>query len=473
MIRRATGIALVSLVLGILALLPLAPVAQAGGVVTNCSDDTDFSNKLSGGGTVTFDCGTATIVLNTTKVIGSETTIDGGGKITLSGNNAAQLFSVNAVLFTLKNIVLEKGYGGTADGGAINNFGRVILDHATIRDSTDSSFKGGAIFSMGQIEMYHSTLDNNKAGTGGAIYVEGGGLEVIISDSTISGNSSSGNGGGIYAAGAILTLTNVTLNGNTATNWGGGMFNADNSTASLKNVTLSGNNASNGAAMYTDAGTATLTNVTVSGNSASAGAGIVNAGSTTLENTLIAHGSQGVNCDSVGTGESNLSDDTSCGFGVGRDNIPLLLGPLANNGGDTLTHLPQTGSPAVDNGAVVSGISTDQRGVTRPQGFGFDVGSVEVACAKPAKPTLLKPKDNGKVKTTTPKLDWEDARCATKYKVIVRQGSTDGPNVFKQTVTSSEATTSGLVHGLTYFWRVAAKNANGKSNSDWWSFKVK
>ena len=53
------------------------------------------------------------------------------------------------------------------------------------------------------------------------------------------------------------------------------------------------------------------------------------------------------------------------------------LGVLADNGGPTLTHLLEAGSPAIDaaNGAVCP--ATDQRGVARPQGAGCDVGAVE------------------------------------------------------------------------------------------------
>src|SRR4029077_8033825 len=47
------------------------PTTHAAGVVTNCSNDTDFSNKIAGGGLVTFNCGgvnaSATIILSSPK----------------------------------------------------------------------------------------------------------------------------------------------------------------------------------------------------------------------------------------------------------------------------------------------------------------------------------------------------------------------------------------------------------------------
>ena len=63
------------------------------------------------------------------------------------------------------------------------------------------------------------------------------------------------------------------------------------------------------------------------------------------------------------------------------------LGPLADNGGPTLTHALRFDSPAVDSGKS-GGLSTDQRGFTRPidspdvvnaeGGDGNDIGAYEI-----------------------------------------------------------------------------------------------
>jgi hypothetical protein len=52
-----------------------------------------------------------------------------------------------------------------------------------------------------------------------------------------------------------------------------------------------------------------------------------------------------------------------------------MLGPLADNGGPTLTAAPLPGSPLIDSAGACSGF--DQRGVTRPQGVACDRGAVE------------------------------------------------------------------------------------------------
>ena len=56
-------------------------------------------------------------------------------------------------------------------------------------------------------------------------------------------------------------------------------------------------------------------------------------------------------------------------------NTDPLLGPLANNGGPTQTMALLPGSPAIDAGVTVAGVTTDQRGVLRPQGFAPDIGA--------------------------------------------------------------------------------------------------
>jgi len=62
---------------------------------------------------------------------------------------------------------------------------------------------------------------------------------------------------------------------------------------------------------------------------------------------------------------------------IGVDPLP---GPLANNGGPTLTHRPLPGSPVIDAGnpAIPSPPATDQRGFPRIFGAAVDLGSVEV-----------------------------------------------------------------------------------------------
>jgi hypothetical protein len=145
-------------------------------------------------------------------------------------------------------------------------------------------------------------------GKGGGIYNSDGSL--TLSNLTITGNSAvsneyseSGYGGGIFNRGSSgkLILTNATIAGNkvygTEFTYGGGMCNID-CTAILTNVTIAGNKAdgSNGGSgggiyYYGSYSRLVLTNVAITGNEASLwGGGIVSAdySKSTLTNVTIA-----------------------------------------------------------------------------------------------------------------------------------------------------------------------------------------
>jgi fibronectin-binding autotransporter adhesin len=93
------------------------------------------------------------------------------------------------------------------------------------------------------------------------------GVSVAISGLTVTGGKSvSGdNGGGLLIDGGTLTLTNVTVSGNTSDDEGGGLYNSKGS-LTLTNCTISGNAASTGAGLYNNQGTLTLTDCTISDN---------------------------------------------------------------------------------------------------------------------------------------------------------------------------------------------------------------
>jgi hypothetical protein len=84
------------------------------------------------------------------------------------------------------------------------------------------------------------------------------------------------------------------------------------------------------------------------------------------------------------------SPGNTCGFDQLTDLVnvtteQLALGPLQDNGGPTETHALGAGSVAIDAipeadcvDADGEALTTDQRGVTRPQGDACDVGAVEM-----------------------------------------------------------------------------------------------
>jgi predicted outer membrane repeat protein len=372
------------LLVGILATTPV----YAGGVVGtgtpgSCTEAA-LDAALVGGGTVTFACGGAkTIRLTFYKQIADDTTIDGGGLITLSGNGGTYLFQVyNAKALTLKNITLADGSSNVT--GAIENFGMTTIVNSQLVNN-QSSNSGGAIVNYGTLDLTNSTLwDNHAASGGGAIYNDGG--QLTLTDVTVSDNTAGAAGGGISNHGNLIRLNRVTVSRNTAAGNGGGIY--SNGTAELTNVTLSGNQAmgtNGGGGMYQNDGNATLNYVTVADNSATYGAGLYKDGSSTgdmeLRSSLLSNNTTG-NCDGViKSAGYNLSSDSHCSSFTqpgDEQGAALPLGPLANNGGPTLTHMPASGNPAIDGSECVVGIAVDQRGSPRPFGSACDVGAVEV-----------------------------------------------------------------------------------------------
>jgi hypothetical protein len=70
---------------------------------------------------------------------------------------------------------------------------------------------------------------------------------------------------------------------------------------------------------------------------------------------------------------------------AGGDSFPdPKLGPLADNGGPTLTMALLPGSPAIDAGNTSLAPATDQRGFPRPAGLAADLGAFEYGSVMPA-----------------------------------------------------------------------------------------
>ncbi|HXI54236.1 MAG TPA: LamG domain-containing protein, partial [Candidatus Saccharimonadales bacterium] len=100
-----------------------------------------------------------------------------------------------------------------------------------------------------------------------------------------------------------------------------------------------------------------------------------------LLNTIIASGA-GQNCfGQLLDGGHNLSSDGTCGLtnSGSIENVSPLLGPLAYNGGNSLTQtaVPAPQSRAIDGGDDRACPGADQRGLPRPRGVACDIGAVE------------------------------------------------------------------------------------------------
>lgn len=255
----------------------------------------------------------------------------------------------------------------------------------------------------------------------------------LLTDLTITGGQVTGNGGGI-SAGRLATLDRVIVRNNQASNYGGGVYGTD---YTVINSAVVSNSAAYGGGIAVHGGYLIANHLTVSGNAASAiGGGIATIGtpkilwgaSARIENStivlnssnagaagagigshlvssaakhsilpgnnIVAFNTGGVQCGSLEQGSPlalNLTTDGSCETAFVGD---PQIGPLADNGGDTLTHALGMNSPAIDSGTCATG--TDQRGLPRPvdlPGYpnnenGCDMGAYEAQATPPTAVTL-------------------------------------------------------------------------------------
>lgn len=244
------------------------------------------------------------------------------------------------------------------NGGGIYNLGDLTLTNCTLFGNT--ALQGGGIFNTGKLTINNSTISTSWAQDGGGVFNLG---DLYVWKSTFTSNAAFF-GGGIYNAGlsAVVTVQTSTFSGNSAQNSGGGIFNT---------------------------GELDILNSTFYQNRALVGGGLTNIFKLKFINTIIA-GSTGGDClnseegtiDLIST--HNLVSDGSC---LVEDPSNLsgspILGPLANNGGITLTHALLPGSPAIDAASNWC-LDSDQRSVDRPYNAVCDIGAFEYNPAYPS-----------------------------------------------------------------------------------------
>ncbi|MBI3172742.1 MAG: S-layer homology domain-containing protein [Chloroflexi bacterium] len=289
----------------------------------------------------------------------------------------------------LKNVTFINNWGGVG-GGMFNHTSSPILTN--VQFVKNSSYMGG-----GMRNMYDSSpsltkvvFSQNSAGIGGGMgnYQNS---NPILTDVTFIENTSiewAGLGGGMHNAQSAPILTNVTFDRNSAF-YGGGMRN-DDSNPVLKNVTFSGNSALSGGGEYDEASSPTIINSTFTGNSATdRGGGIFNTlvTSTRIDNTIFWGNTApngGPQIMSYMSTISNTVLEGGCSEQLTCTNIITTdpkLGVLGDYGGFTPTIPLLAGSSAIDAGNDLDCPSTDQRGVTRPQGAHCDIGAFEYSPA--------------------------------------------------------------------------------------------
>jgi hypothetical protein len=372
-VRRFLAVLLLA---SIAVVVPAASVSAASAVVTNCSNDSELRADLtglqgSGGGSLTFACGTATIALSggTLPMITTTISISGGNTITLDGTHGTRLFDVaSGGHLTLVDIALKNGYFN-GKGGAISNAGQLSLNNVDIRNS-HAPIGGAAIATTGGVDIQGSTFSKNKSNNGGAIFADTGTAVMTILGSSfhdnegtgVSSGADDGWGGAIYltngaaatirntdvyantsfggagiaasGAGTSLNLIDSKVRDNIATKyWSGGIFNRGGATTEITNSTISGNTGKVAGGIYNAGSTVNVTDSTLSGNHEQAG-GYGGGGLTSYGGT-------------VSLTNVTVSNNTAGGGGAGIENA---FGAVA-----TLTNVTISGNVNADSGGEGGG----------------------------------------------------------------------------------------------------------------------
>jgi predicted outer membrane repeat protein len=316
-------------------------------------------------------------------------------------------------------VLYAYGQGGVLDGFtvtagyALNDEGGGMMDvqsSVTIRNCTFagnfSSQTGGGLYSRNSF----STLENcvfsgNESQWGGGMYTDDSAS--VMDGCTFTENEAAYGGGMATVNSHVPEVKNCTFSKNTASDRGGGMYTSNS--ANVSSSTFTENSASDGGGMFCIGYAPKVTNCTFSGNTASSQGGGINnywLASTTIMNCTFSgnganQGGNMANLDSSPAVTNSIFWNSAAGGEIFNDatSIPVLshcvvqggypggteiitgdpkLGPLADNGGLTRTRTLLTGSSAIDAGKAAGAPSEDQRGISRPQGSGYDIGAFEV-----------------------------------------------------------------------------------------------
>lgn len=347
-----------------------------------------------------------------------------------------RIFTMTTAEVTISGLTVANGEP-ISGGGAISvNGGTLTLADDVLTGNSVESF-GGAVFVLsGSIVVTNSTITNNRALSGGGLYLASGGMR--ITNSTITNNRviGYGEGGGLYIRGGVVSIDHSTLVGNAALgidgecyyngcedgtdgrgggiDLAGGLLTIDSSTLS-SNEAIGGNETcrydasgdlecgrsgnGQGGGLYVGGGTLVIDHTTITANSARGGSGLYfgdgrgNGGGVAFaipgqtHDTILAGNSASTSdpdiSGNLGSLGHSLIGDTQGGSGFDATdllNVNPRLGPLADNGGPTLTHALLPGSPAIDAGDDTDAPDWDQRGegFYRIIGDHIDIGAFEV-----------------------------------------------------------------------------------------------
>lgn len=312
----------------------------------------------------------------------ANTTIRGnGGDV---GGGVSVVDSDVSVMLTEVALEANKGPFGDAlavRGGAVGGSG-ITAVAGTITGHVDV---GSEVFAStnGVIDISKTAITGN---TGSSIIETASGGDVHLTDVELSGNTASA--GLLRSGGGAMQVSGVTATANTAATI---VQASDSAVVDIVNSTFSANTIVRALIDATTSAKVAVSYTTFTANTVTDPAGTVltNDGSATLtvDSSILAGNTAVGWIDAPGVAAPPTVDyslvPTAAGTAVSGSNNVLTddpkLGPLQDNGGPKLTHLPNDDSPAVDaaNPTPPVAVPTDQRVLVRIVNARADMGSVE------------------------------------------------------------------------------------------------
>ncbi|HEX8796763.1 MAG TPA: right-handed parallel beta-helix repeat-containing protein [Polyangiaceae bacterium] len=281
------------------------------GTAASCTEAA-LDAAVAKGGVVTFDCGSAPATITVTKEVpvATDTTIDGGHLVTLSGGKKSRILHITSAwnvatpLLTVQNLAFTDGFttdvpnttstkqGGAAifeDGGSLTVIDCTFTNNQCATSGQDVS--GGAINGqgVGTLIVTGSTFTGNVGSNGGAIGTQD--ENVMVVNSTFVQNSATGtggnpgkggDGGAMSYDGAMVSwaMCGDTFSKNKGTASGGAIFRVayNDENVVIDRCVFDGNSVDpmtgNAGGLYLEYATITMSGTTISNNSAHFGGGI-------------------------------------------------------------------------------------------------------------------------------------------------------------------------------------------------------
>ncbi len=408
-----------------------------------------------------------------------------------AGGNGGGIFSSGSL--TIDSCTLSANVAGTGGPGCTGYhiaYGTQILNPLNNGDTGGDGGDGGGVYNSGTLTLSACTFSANAAGTGGTGGAGGDSVSSFVGGGDGGAGGAGGDGGGICNSGT-LALAACTFSLNAA--GAGGVGGTGGNPTSVPIDEPGGNGgtggiggSAGGICNRTGAPFAALRNCLVASNGVGApgsagvgspgypdglpgGAGFAGSDpdfSGTF--TSLGHNLLGIVGTSLGLINNGIHDDLG---GSAVAPINPFLGPLADNGGPTMTMALLPGSPALDAGDdTLTG--TDQRGFPRKSGAHVDIGAFELdgsgfsaPAVAPATGTVtnLGTGCSGADLGVTVNPNGINGAVYIQYGFTTNYGFTTTPVSigYGTNAVATNLSLTGLAPGLTYHYRVVAQSLAG------------